>query len=66
MPLKAELITKNKSYPCKLCLMDIEKGTQYISVMYSDGFRKKLHGAYHEACWKISPDNSRGKKPVQE
>ena len=61
--IKTEIKTKAKNYPCKHCQIDIEKGIEYVSVTYSDGFRTKLIGAFHEACWKVSPENPRAKKP---
>lgn len=58
-------IKRGASQPCKECQVDINKGESYISVIYSDGFRKRLHGAYHENCWKICSDNPRAKKDCQ-
>lgn len=66
MSLKATQKEKTRSsYPCKLCESDIQKGEQYMSVDYSDGFRKKLFGAFHINCWKKSPDNPRNKSPLE-
>lgn len=63
MKLNAKLTTKrNPSRPCKDCQVDIEAGEQYMSVTYSDGFKEKSFGAYHEACWEKSPDNPKAKK----
>lgn len=56
--------TKAKPYPCKECNIDIPKGEEYTSVSYNDGFRSKLIGAFHTACWKVSPENPRAKKGI--
>lgn len=63
MNLTAQLTKKRKeSRPCKECGIDIEVGQEYISVFYSDGFRKLPHGAYHQNCWEKSVDNPKRKK----
>lgn len=65
MKLIPELKTKTRSsYPCKECQVDIKDGEQYVSVTYSDGFRKRLHGAYHEGCWKKCSDNHKNKPKI--
>ena len=65
MALRTEIKTKTRSsHPCKECGVDINIGEEYTSVTYSDGFRTKLHGAFHHNCWKTSADNPRVKKPI--
>lgn len=65
MKLNPKLITKRApSRPCKECGIDIEPGEKYISVLYSDGFKDRSFGGYHEACWEKSTDNPKTKKTV--
>lgn len=67
MPLKSEVKTKTRSsHPCKECGVDIPIGEEYTSVMYSDGFRTRLHGAFHHNCWKISADNPKNKPKIAQ
>jgi hypothetical protein len=38
---------------CHQCMQPIPIGTFYSSVVYDDGFRKKLYGSFHIDCFQI-------------